>query len=106
MVDWIFGKKKPVANFTTSEVKLTTNERATYAAQALNNPVFQEAIFDIKEELIDRWQHTASPQIEDREFYYVHMRALEQFLSRLNGFINAAKIEEDIREKRSGIKET
>lgn len=102
----ILGSQIPVIKeFSSSEVPLTVNERASYAGQALRNPVFQDAVADIRKEMISRWANTASGQIEDRELLYVHIRALDYLMTRLAGYISEAKIEEDIRSKQQGIKE-
>jgi len=91
-----------VANFARTEVKLTTAERGTYAAQALNNPVITEALDELEKEAMIAWENTLVSEVENREFIWSHVKALRQLRTRLAGFIQNAKISERNRELRTG----
>ena len=91
-----------VANFARTEVKLTTAERGTYAAQALNNPVMAEAFDELEREALTLWSNTVLREIEEREFLWGHVKALRQLRIKLAGYINEAKINEHNRDSRTG----
>jgi hypothetical protein len=90
--------------FLTNVAELTTKEKSTYAKQALENPIFDGAVNDIKNEIIGRWMQTNSKQIEERELYYLHLRVVSQFMARLNQYVNDVRIT-SINLERRGIKE-
>ena len=62
------------------------NELREHRAKALlDNPLFQEAFEVLKEDLMNRWQHSGSTDLEARESIWLAMRLLD----RIHGHINS-----------------
>jgi hypothetical protein len=62
------------------------NELREHRAKSLlDNPLFQEAFDVLKEDLMNRWQHSGSTDLEARESIWLAMRLLD----RIHGHINS-----------------
>ena len=62
------------------------NELREHRAKALvDNPLFQEAFDVLKEDLMNRWNHSGSTDLEARESIWLAMRLLD----RIHGHINS-----------------
>ena len=62
------------------------NELREHRAKALvDNPLFQEAFDVLKEDLMNRWNHSGSTDLEARESIWLAMR----LLGRIHGHINS-----------------
>jgi hypothetical protein len=59
--------------------------RENRAKSLLDNPLFQEAFDVLKEDLMNRWQHSGSTDLEARESIWLAMRLLD----RIHGHINS-----------------
>ena len=59
--------------------------RENRAKSLLDNPLFQEAFDVLKEDLMNRWQHSGSTDFEARESIWLAMRLLD----RIHGHINS-----------------
>jgi hypothetical protein len=55
------------------------------AKALLENPLFQEAFDVLKKDLMNRWEHSGSTELEARESIWLAMRLLD----RLHGHINS-----------------
>ena len=62
------------------------NELREHRAKALvDNPLFQEAFDVLREDLMGRWQHSGSTDLEARESIWLAMRLLD----RLHGHVTS-----------------
>ena len=62
------------------------NELREHRAKALiDNPLFKEAFDVLKEDLMNRWQHSGSTDLEARESIWLAMRLLD----RIHGHIKS-----------------
>ena len=64
---------------------MTPEEREGRAKSLLNDPLFNEAFDVIKEDLMNRWNHSGSTDLEARESIWLAMRLLD----RIHGHINS-----------------
>ena len=62
------------------------NELREHRAKALvDNPLFEEAFDVLKEDLMNRWNHSGSTDLQARESIWLAMRLLD----RIHGHINS-----------------
>ncbi len=64
---------------------MTPEERERRARSLINGPLLNEAFETLKEDLMNRWQHSGSTDLEARESIWLAMRLLD----RIHGHINS-----------------
>ena len=64
---------------------MTPEEKERSAHSLLNAPRFNEAFDVLKEDLMNRWSHSGSTDLEARESIWLAMRLLD----RIHGHINS-----------------
>ena len=79
---------------------LTIEQRATFASQALDNPIMSEAFKELESRLMYEWRNTMDDQITEREIAFDRLKALEYVKNVLTGYINQALIEEANKKQR------
>ena len=66
------------------------NELREHRAKALiYNPLFQEAFDALKEDLMNRWNHSGSTDLEARESIWLAMRLLDRIHGHINSIIES-----------------
>ena len=64
------------------------NELREHRAKALVvNPLFQEAFDVLKEDLMNRWNHSGSTDLEARESIWLAMRLLDKIYGHITSII-------------------
>ena len=66
----------------------SSEENARYAQQLLDNPMFNQAIADIKQEILAKWSASDSFDKEGREAAFVYYRALDMIHGKITGYVN------------------
>ena len=64
---------------------MTPEEKERRAHSLINDPLFNEAFDTLKEDLMNRWTHSGSTDLESRESIWLAMRLLD----RIHGHINS-----------------
>ena len=64
---------------------MTPEEKERRALSLINDPLFNEAFDVLKEDLMNRWNHSGSTDLEARESIWLAMRLLD----RIHGHINS-----------------
>jgi hypothetical protein len=64
---------------------MTPEERERRAQSLINDPLLNEAFDVLKEDLMNRWNHSGSTDLEARESIWLAMRLLD----RIHGHINS-----------------
>ena len=64
---------------------MTPEERERRAKVLINDPLLKEAFDTLKEDLMNRWNHSGSTDLEARESIWLAMRLLD----RIHGHINS-----------------
>ena len=57
---------------------MTPEERERRAQSLVNDPLLKEAFDTLKEDLMNRWEHSGSTELEARESIWLAMRLLER----------------------------
>ncbi len=66
--------------------------RASQARDLLENPLLQEALAAIEQEILDKWKKSSESQSEDRESLYLLLRSKQRFESILKQWISSGKL--------------
>ena len=92
MVNFFKGKRKEskLIPFKTIDSSLTVQERGSYAKALLENPVFKEIMEELRRDAIYLWEQTSADAVEQREFYWKHIKALNQIEGRVTRYANEA----------------
>ena len=64
---------------------MTPEERERRAQSLINDPLLNESFDILKEDLMNRWNHSGSTDLEARESIWLAMRLLD----RIHGHINS-----------------
>ena len=64
---------------------MTPEERERRAQSLVNDPLLKEAFDVLKEDLMNRWNHSGSTDLQARESIWLAMRLLD----RIHGHINS-----------------
>jgi hypothetical protein len=64
---------------------MTPEERERRAQSLINDPLLKESFDVLKEDLMNRWNHSGSTDLEARESIWLAMRLLD----RIHGHINS-----------------
>ena len=64
------------------------NELREHRAKALvDNPLFQEAFEILRGDLMSRWNHSGSAELEARESIWLAMRLLDRLYGHINSIV-------------------
>ncbi len=61
--------------------------REEKANRILTDPLYQEAFDVLKEDLMNRWQHSGSTELEARESIWLAMRLLDRLYGHINSIV-------------------
>ena len=82
---------------------MTTEEKARLAKEALDNPVLQMAVTDLKQDLMSTWAKSDAFDTKGREQAFLYHRALDTILSRVRGYVADLQVETHNKELRRDI---
>jgi len=71
---------------------MSTNLREEHANRILTDPLYQEAFDVIKQDLMNRWEHSGSTELEARESIWLAMRLLDRIRSHLHSIIETGEM--------------
>ena len=66
---------------------MSTELREEHANRILTDPLYQEAFDIIKQDLMNRWEHSGSTELEARESIWLAMRLLDRIHGHLTSII-------------------
>ena len=66
---------------------MSTELREEHANRILTDPLYQEAYQVLKDDLMNRWEHSGSTELEARESIWLAMRLLDRIHSHLKSII-------------------
>ena len=68
---------------------MTPEERERRAQSLINDPLLNEAFDTLKEDLMNRWNHSGSTDLEARESIWLAMRLLDRIHGHINSIIES-----------------
>ena len=71
---------------------MTPEEREGKAKALLSDPIFNEAFDTLKKDLMSRWDHSGSNELEARESIWLAMRLLDRIHGHLTSIIESGKM--------------
>ena len=66
---------------------MTPEERERRANSLINDPLLKEAFDVLKEDLMNRWNHSGSTDLEARESIWLAMRLLDRIRGHINSIV-------------------
>ena len=66
---------------------MTPEEREGKAKALLRDPIFNEAFDTLKEDLMSRWNHSGSNELEARESIWLAMRLLDKLYLHIQSIV-------------------
>ena len=73
---------------------MSTQQREEQATRILTDPLYKEAFDTLKEDLMNRWEHSGSTELEARESIWLAMRLLERIHGHLKSIIETGHMAE------------
>jgi phosphomevalonate kinase len=73
---------------------MSTKQREEQATRILTDPLYKEAFDVLKEDLMNRWEHSGSTELEARESIWLAMRLLERIQGHLKSIIETGHMAE------------
>ena len=68
---------------------MTPEERERRAQSLINDPLLNEAFDVLKEDLMNRWNHSGSTDLQARESIWLAMRLLDRIHGHINSIIES-----------------
>lgn len=68
---------------------MTPEERERRAQSLITDPLLKEAFDVLKEDLMNRWNHSGSTDLEARESIWLAMRLLDRIHGHINSIIES-----------------
>jgi hypothetical protein len=66
---------------------MSTQQREEHANRILTDPLYQEAFDTLKKDLMNRWEHSGSTELEARESIWLAMRLLDRIDGHLKSIL-------------------
>jgi len=73
---------------------MTPEERERRAQSLINDPLLNEAFDVLKEDLMNRWNHSGSTDLEARESIWLAMRLLDRIRGHINSIVETGHMAE------------
>ena len=73
---------------------MTPEERERRAQSLINDPLLNEAFDVLKEDLMNRWNHSGSTDLQARESIWLAMRLLDRVHGHINSIIETGHMAE------------
>jgi len=71
---------------------MTPEERERRAQSLINDPLLNEAFDVLKEDLMNRWNHSGSTDLEARESIWLAMRLLDRIRGHLTSIVETGQM--------------
>ena len=71
---------------------MSTELREEHAHRILTDPLYQEAFDTLKEDLMNRWEHSGSTELEARESIWLAMRLLDRIHGHFKSILETGKM--------------
>ena len=78
---------------------MSTELREEHAQRILTAPLYQEAFDVIKEDLMNRWNHSGSTDLEARESIWLAMRLLDRVHSHITSIVESGRMDKILSEQ-------
>ena len=66
---------------------MSTKQREEQATRILTDPLYQEAFDTLKKDLMNRWEHSGSTELEARESIWLAMRLLDKLYNHVSSIV-------------------
>ena len=66
---------------------MSTQQREEHANRILTDPLYQEAFDVLKKDLMNRWEHSGSTELEARESIWLAMRLLDRLYGHIQSIV-------------------
>ena len=73
---------------------MTPEERERRAQSLINDPLLKEAFDVLKEDLMNRWNHSGSTDLEARESIWLAMRLLDRIHVHIQSIVDTGHMNE------------
>jgi len=73
---------------------MTPEERERRARSLIDDPLLNEAFDTLKEDLMNRWNHSGSTDLEARESIWLAMRLLDRIHGHINSIVETGHMAE------------
>ena len=73
---------------------MTPEERERRAQSLINDPLLNESFDVLKEDLMNRWNHSGSTDLEARESIWLAMRLLDRIHGHINSIVETGHMAE------------
>jgi len=104
--DLFIRKKKGNILFAKSLQKLNENERAIHAKAMLGNPIFNEAIQEMEQELLQMWGDSLAEDVNGREDIHRTFKLIQDLKLKFEVYANQIRIDEMMNQQQKDIRET
>ena len=64
-----------------------STQREEHANRILTDPLYEEAFNILKEDLMNRWEHSGSTELEARESIWLAMRLLDRLYGHITSIV-------------------
>ena len=71
---------------------MTPEEKERRAHSLINDPLFNEAFDVLKEDLMNRWSHSGSTDLEARESIWLAMRLLDKIHAHIQSIVETGNM--------------
>ena len=71
---------------------MTPEERERRAQSLINDPLLNEAFDVLKEDLMNRWNHSGSTDLEARESIWLAMRLLDRIHAHISSIVETGRM--------------
>ena len=71
---------------------MTPEERERRAQSLVNDPLLKEAFDTLKEDLMNRWEHSGSTELEARESIWLAMRLLDRIHNHFKSILETGQM--------------
>ena len=73
---------------------MTPEEKERRAHSLISDPLFNEAFDVLKEDLMNRWNHSGSTDLEARESIWLAMRLLDRIHGHISSIVETGRMAE------------
>ncbi len=100
-----FMFNKQYQKFISLDKRLKENEKVFHAIQMLENPIFNEAVSEMKAELISMWEQSSHRDVDGRENIHRTFKIIEGVKLKFEAYANKMKFEELVKEREKEYQE-
>ena len=78
---------------------MTPEEKERRAHSLINDPLLKDAFDVLKEDLMNRWQHSGSTDLEARESIWLAMRLLDRINAHIKSIVETGHMNKVLKEQ-------